>query len=79
MFHHHDLVTLKKPLPGADVPVGTEGTVIRVFGWMNPIVYDVVFHEGNRKSLGAFHVWGHEALALKRSPLQELKERKGLK
>ena len=72
MLHHFDIVTLNKPLPGADVPVGTEGTVIRVFGWMNPIVYDVVFHDADSKSLGAFHVWGEEALALKRSPLQEL-------
>ena len=76
VLHHFDLVTLKKPLPGADVPVGAEGTIIRVFGWMNPIVYDVVFHDANHKSLGAFHVWGDEGLALKRSPLQELKDRK---
>jgi|KBSMisStaDraftv2_1062788.scaffolds.fasta_scaffold38097_4 hypothetical protein len=73
MFHNFDLVTLEKPLPGADVPVGAEGTVIRVFGWMNPIVYDVVFHDENHKSLGAFHVWGDEALAVKRSLLQEMK------
>jgi hypothetical protein len=64
MFHNFDLVTLEKPLPGADVPVGAEGTVIRVFGWMNPIVYDVVFHDENHKSL---------ALAVKRSLLQEMK------
>ena len=73
MFHYFDLVTLKKPLPGAEVPVGAEGTIIRVFGWMNPIVYDVVFHDANHKSLGALHVWGDEALVLKRSLLQELK------
>ena len=74
MFHHHDVVTLKNALPGVDVPLGTEGTIIRIFGWMNPIVYDVVFYDANnKKSFGAFHVWGDEALALKRSPLQELK------
>jgi hypothetical protein len=76
MFQNFDLVTLKKALPEADVPVGAEGTVIRVFGWMNPIVYDVLFHDANHKSLGAYHVWGDEALALKRSPAQELKGRK---
>ena len=68
MFHSFDVVTLKKPLPGVDVPVGAEGIIIRVFDWLNPIVYDVVFHEANHKSLGAFHVWGDEALALKFSP-----------
>ena len=76
MFHHFDVVTLQRALHGVDVPLGAEGTVIRVFGWMDPIVYDVVFHDVNHKSLGAFHVWGDESLALKRSPLQELKDRK---
>jgi hypothetical protein len=76
MFHHHDVVTLKKALPEADVPVGTEGTVIRIFGWMNPIVYDLIFHDADHKSLGAFHVYGDEALALKRSIWQERKDGK---
>lgn len=77
MFHHFDVVTLTKPLPGVDVPVGTTGTVIRIFGWMNPVVYDVVFYDANNeKSFGAFHFWGEDALALERSPLQELKDRK---
>lgn len=31
MFHPFDLVTLKKPLSGSDVPIGTEGTIIRIF------------------------------------------------
>ncbi len=73
MFHKFDVVTLTKPLPGADVPLGAEGTVIRVFHWMNPIVYDVIFHDANHESLGAFHVWGHEALALKVSFGEQLK------
>ena len=72
MFHHFDLVTLKKRLPGVDVPVGAEGTVIRVFDWMNPIVYDVSFHDADHKPLGAFHVWGDEAILLKRSIRDEL-------
>jgi hypothetical protein len=77
MFHHFDVVTLKKALPGVNVPVGAEGTFIRVFGWMNPIVYDVCFYDAtNNESFGAFHVWGDEALALKRSPLQELEKLK---
>jgi hypothetical protein len=75
-FFHHDIVTLKKALPGVEVPVGTEGSIIRIFGWMNPVVYDIIFHDADGKSLGAFHVYGDEALALKRSPLQELKDRK---
>jgi hypothetical protein len=58
------------------VPVGTEGTIIRIFDWMNPIVYDVIFHDADHKSLGAFHVYGDEALALRRSIWQELKGRK---
>jgi hypothetical protein len=62
---HFDVVTLQKSLPGVDVPVGTEGTIIRVFGWMNPIVYDVIFHDANHKSLGAFHVYGDDALVVK--------------
>jgi hypothetical protein len=36
MLHNFDLVTLKKPLPEADVPVGAEGTIIRVFGLDEP-------------------------------------------
>jgi hypothetical protein len=72
VFLHHDIVTLKQAQPGVDVPVGTEGTVIRIFGWMNPVVYDVIFHDASGKSLGAFHIYGDEALALKRSPLGEL-------
>jgi len=55
MFHHFDIVTPKKPLPEVDLPVGTEGTVIGVFGWMDPTVYDVAFHDADMKSLGAFH------------------------
>ena len=75
MFHHFDIVTLKKPLPGVDVPMGAEGSVIRVFDCMNPIVYDVIFYDANRSSLGAFHVYGDEALALKSSPLNEFRDR----
>lgn len=73
MFHHFDVVTPKKSLPGVDVPLGAEGTVIAVFDWINPIVHDVIIHDANHKSQGAFHVWGDEASARKRSPLQELK------
>lgn len=75
-FFHHDIVTLKKVVPGLDVPVGTEGTVIRVFGWMNPVVYDVIFHDADGKSLGAFHGYGDEALVLERSPLGHFRKQR---
>lgn len=74
MFHNFDFVTLKKPLPGAYVPVGATGTVFRVFDWSNPPVYDIHFYDENHESLGVFRVWGDEALVLKLSPWQQLKD-----
>ena len=76
MFHHFDVVTLRRTLPGVDMPVGTEGTVIRIFDWMNPVIYDVIVHDADNKSLGAFHVHGDDALSLKHSPWQEMRDRK---
>jgi hypothetical protein len=72
MFHHFDFVTLTKPLPGADVPVGATGTIFRVFDWLNPPVYDIHFHDENH-DWGVFRVWGDAALALKLSLWQKLK------
>ena len=74
MFHHLDIVTVAKPLPGVDVPVGTTGTVIRVFGWTNPPSYHIHFHDWNREE--AFLVRGDDALVLQRSIWQDLKGRK---
>ena len=72
MFHNFDLVILKTPLPGADVPTGATGIVFRVFDWSSPPVYDIEFQDENRKSLGVFRVWGDDALVLKRSIGDEL-------
>jgi len=73
MFHHFDTVTVAKPLPGVDVPVGATGTVIRVFDWVNPTAYHVSFYGVNHESLGAFRVCGDDALVLKLSIWQQLK------
>lgn len=66
MFHHFDIVTLKKALPGVDVPVGTDGTVIRVFDWTDPPSYHVHFDDPHQKGW-AFLVRGDDALELKDS------------
>ena len=71
MFHDFDTVTLAKPLPGVDVPVGATGTVIRVFHWTNPAAYHVLFDDWHQEE--AFLVRGDDALVLKRSIWQELK------
>jgi hypothetical protein len=73
MFHHFDLVALAKPVAGVDVPVGATGTVIRVFGWVNPTVYHVAFYDMSQEALGAFRVCGDDALVLKHSVWQQLK------
>jgi hypothetical protein len=71
MFHKFDVVTVKEPLPGVDVPVGTTGTVIRVFDWTSPPAYHIHFRDWNRGE--AFLVRGDDALVLERSIWQELK------
>ena len=75
MFHNLDFVTLKKPLPGTDVPVGATGIIFRVFDWSNPPVYDIEFQDEIHKFLGTVRVWGDDALVLKRSIRDELKGR----
>lgn len=74
MFHHLDVVTLAKPLPGVDAPVGATGTIIRVFDWTNPPAYHIHFHDLNQEE--ALLVRGDDALLLKRSTWQELKDSK---
>ncbi len=49
MFHHFDVVTLKKPLPGVDVPLGTTGTIVRVFDWTDPPSYHINFDHPNQR------------------------------
>ncbi len=71
MFHHFDVVTLKKALPGIDVPIGTTGTVIRVFDWTDPPCYHVHFHDWSREE--AFLVREEDFLELKDSPWERLK------
>jgi hypothetical protein len=74
MFHNFDVVALKKPLPGFDVPVGAAGTVIRVFDWTTPPAYHIHFHDWNQEE--AFLVRGDDALELKISIWEQLKGRK---
>jgi hypothetical protein len=73
-FQKFDQVTLTKPLPGLDVPVGTGGTVIRVFHWTNPPSYHVFFDGPNQRGW-AFLVRGDDALELNVSFLEELRGR----
>jgi len=75
MFHHFDVVVLKKPLPGIDVPVGTTGTVVRVFGWTDPPSYHVHFDDPSQKGW-SFLVREDDALELKVSIWEQLKGRK---
>ncbi|MGO8795726.1 MAG: hypothetical protein ACLQLC_12965 [Candidatus Sulfotelmatobacter sp.] len=72
MFCEGDVVVLKKPLPGTQVPVGTEGTVFRVFGFATPPAYDVDFYDQNHKGLELCRVFGNEHLDLKTSIMDEL-------
>jgi hypothetical protein len=75
MLHKFDVVTVKKPLPGVDVLVGTTGTVIRVFDWTTPPSYHIHFHDPSQRGW-AFLVRGDDALELKVSIWQQLKGRK---
>jgi hypothetical protein len=69
MFHHFDVVVLAKPVPGIEVPVGTTGTVIRVFDWTDPPSYHIHFDDPNQRGW-SFLVRGDEALELKESRLK---------
>jgi len=75
MFHHFDVVVLKKSLPGIDVPVGTTGTVVRVFNWTNPPSYHIHFDDPSQKGW-SFLVRGDDALELKVSMWGQWKGRK---
>jgi hypothetical protein len=66
MFHHFDVVALKKPLPVVEVPVGATGTVIRVFDWTNPPSYHIHFHDCSQEE--AFLDRGDDSWELKISP-----------
>jgi hypothetical protein len=74
MFHNFDVVTVKKPLPGIDMPVGATGTVFRVFHWTNPPAYHICFHDWNHEE--AFLVRGDDALELKDCFWQRLQDLK---
>jgi len=75
MLHHFDIVVLKKPLSGIDVPVGTRGTVVRVFNWTNSPSYRVHFDDPSQRGW-SFLVRGDDALELKDSRWEQLKGRK---
>jgi hypothetical protein len=72
MFRTGDTVVLKKPLPGAQVLVGAEGVVFRVFGWHNPPACDVDFYDQDRKCHELCRVFGNEYLDLKTSIMDQL-------
>jgi len=74
MFHNFDIVTLARPLPGVDVPVGATGTVIRVFDWTSPPSYHIRFHDWSQEE--AFLVREDDALELKISIWERAKGRK---
>jgi len=72
MFWEGDTVVLKNPVSGVPVPVGSEGTVFRVFSFSKPPAYDVDFSDHSGNSLGAFRVFGDENLSLKISIRDQL-------
>jgi hypothetical protein len=72
MFHHFDVVILKKLLPGVDVQVGATGTVLRGFDWTDPPSYHIHFDDPNQRGW-SFLVRGGDALGLKSSVWEQLK------
>jgi hypothetical protein len=72
MFQVGDTVVLKKPLQGAQVRVGTEGVLFRVFGWHNPPACDVDFYDQDHERHELCRVFGNEHLDLKSSIMNRL-------
>jgi len=62
MFKEHDVVVLRKALPGTSVPVGTVGAVVFVNG---AEAYEVEFFDANDKTIDVCTVIGDEHLALR--------------
>jgi uncharacterized protein DUF4926 len=62
MFNELDVVVLKKPLPGASVPVGAIGTIVFVHS-AGDQAYEVEFFDQNDKTIDVCTVVGDEYLA----------------
>ena len=64
MLNELDVVALKKPLPGATVPVSSEGTIVLVHDAAAQ-AYEVEFLDENGKLIDICTVIGDEYLELK--------------
>ena len=61
MFKELDMVVLKKPLPGASVPVGARGTIVFVH-CAEDQAYEVEFFDQDDKTVDVCTVIGEEYL-----------------
>ena len=64
MFKELDVVVLKKPLPGASVPVGAQGVIVFVHNAVDQ-AYEVEFFDQNDKTVDVCTVTGDEYLGEK--------------
>ena len=64
MFKEHDVVLLRKILPGMSVPVGAVGAVVFVHD-ADGQAYEVEFFDANDKTIDVCTVIGDEYLELK--------------
>jgi|HubBroStandDraft_1064217.scaffolds.fasta_scaffold592366_2 hypothetical protein len=64
MLHEHDVVALKKELPGTAVPVLSEGTIVQVHE-AKAQAYVVEFFDDSDNTIGLFDVVGDDYLELK--------------
>ncbi len=64
MLHEYDVVLLKKALPGARVPVSSEGTIVMVHD-IGAQAYEVEFFDQSHNTIAVCTVVGNEYLELK--------------
>jgi hypothetical protein len=64
MLHEYDVVVLKKALPGTQVPVSAEGTIVMVHD-VGGQAYEVEFIDQNHHTIEVCTVAGDEYLELK--------------
>jgi Domain of unknown function (DUF4926) len=64
MFQEHDVVVLRKTLPGTSVPVGAVGTVVFVHDAEGQ-AYEVESFDANHKTIDVCTVIGDQQLELK--------------
>jgi hypothetical protein len=64
MFKEHDVVVLRKTLPGTLVPVGSVGTIVFVHN-ADGQAYEVGFLDANHKTVDVCTVIGDEYWELK--------------